>query len=1155
VPQAENSRGGQTRARKVKRRPASRSDAAQRTGARTPKPKPAAPPSRRQVAQARAQERQYESQAEMVKKDAARKTRVRKRREAQVRGRSDAAQGGGNRQMREAQQYVLEGYRRKFGDKADSVAKLVDRSGKPAVQADRALDVAQRKSMGKQSSLDAPVLKVLDQTTRPVHAVAAAARKDVQEFKKHGVKGLVGHGSLKSAVKGAKLEDRSLFSDVLKEAGVKNKAVAGAVGFALDVGLDPTTYVTGGAGSVARKAATDAAKSAERKAVKVGLSAAQAKAMGERAARQAGKKAGDGKGVVVRVAGKEVPGVRRASAKAARPVGKAARKVTPARARTGARNVAADVNPNVTPAGVSKETHREVTQATRTARARAAQGRDRAQKRGLGLKRKLSEKDYSRVIDAIESGNLRQLPDELRDVAVRVRSDLRYANRMRKRGGIKGGERKNYVPHQLTRDALEAEGKAVKGAGRKTIKPGYGKARAEQRTLRELREEQPGRYSENLPGLVANRVAQGSEDAARAGLNRRLGEVARPVKRGRPVELEPGEAVYHIKGSDIRKVTDESEIERAASTLKPVVKNGQVVRVKGGNTQGGRYVILSEELVDQATAGIAPKLDWTDKGLVRGYDKTQAGFKRVALATPGYHVRNLVGDSFNAFLGQPGQRLPGNMARSARVLKAAGRRDRANMDLLPVKPRKGTMKTGRYGTLTYDQVAEGLANAGAFRTGFTAKEIPELAQSGKTGVKLGRFGKGRVPQGVKRAFLNREDLPRVATAVEALRRGATWEQAAEYVSQHHFDYQHLTHFERNVARRLAPFYTFTARNIPLQTRKLITNPGKYAQYEKIRQEAAKATGIDEDAREARALYEQLERAGVKLPDGWEKYLTDWEKRNAGVPISWGGNSFTVSFALPLNDLSQVPGAAGKRQLQEYFEKAMSMATPLIKNPTEYFSNYSFFFKDQIQREWSPNVAAPAYVAAFPEALKSDLGVTRIKDKRSGDMVWAWPAKVDYIVKQVPGTPAFAQNMMTGGADRRNRDSMGRVLGFLGVKAVPLDPITNAVNLSYARMDEIAERKGSLNQQGISAEHPNLEYKRLLEQEKVLREIAGRGKAMRGDAVLPKRGRSSGDASSLDVLKRVRKAPSSGGFSVSDYSGSSSGGSAGGSSEFSISSYR
>jgi hypothetical protein len=1045
--------------------------------------------------------------------------------------------------MERAQEYIRRDYERKFGDKAGAVARLVEPNGRPAVQADRALDVAQSRAKDKLGAGDAAALKVLDQTMRPIHGVAAGTRAAIK-----------GKNVPKAALRGVKLEDRSLFSDVLKDAGVP-KSVAGPAGFGLDVLADPTTYVTGGTGAVARKAAQSAAKDATKKAVKAGLSKEQVARLGEAAARQAVKKAPTSRGVTVKVAGKEVPGVRRATAKAGEKTGRVIRRVTPTPARRGGRNVLADVNPDIVPTGVAKETHKEAVRATRTARSKASQGRDRAQKRGLAVKRKISRDDYSRIIDAIESGNLRKLPDDLRDVAVRVRSDLRYANRLRKQAGIKGGERKNYFPHQLTEEALEAEGKRVKGAGTRSIRPGYGKKRSEQRSLAELRKETPGRYSEDVPSLVANRVARGSEDAARAGLNRRLAGLGRPVGRGKTVDLKDGEAVFHIKGSDIRKVTDDAELQKIVAPLKPVVKNGKVIRVKGGNTQGGRYVVLSEEVVKRATEGVAPKLDFTDKGIVRGYDQAQGFFKRVALATPGYHVRNLIGDSWNHFLASPGQRVPGNMARSARVLKAAGRRDTANLNLAPISPKKGSMKTGRYGKLTYDQIAEGLASAGAFRTGFTAKEIPELAGSGKQGVKVNRVAKGRAAQTAKRFFLNREDLPRVATAIEALRRGATWEEAAEYVSKHHFDYQHLTQFERNVARRLAPFYTFTARNIPLQTKKLITNPGKFAQYEKLRQEAAKASGVDEDARQAKILYQKLEQAGVDLPEGWEKYLTDWEKRNAGVPVNWKGTRFTVSFALPLMDLSQVPGAAGQRQLQEYFEKAMSMATPLLKNPTEYFSNYSFFFKDQIQREWSPNVAAPGYVSAFPEDLKSKLGVTRIRDKQSGEMVWAWPAKVDYIAKSVPGTPAFVQNMMTGGADRRGRHDMERILGFLGVKAVPVDPITNAVNLAYARQDEIAERKGSLNQQGVNAENATPEYRELLRQEKLIREIAETGKQMRGDAVLPSTVKKRKPTSSLDVLKRSSSSGGGGGFSISDYSGSSSSGGSGESSGFSISSYR
>jgi hypothetical protein len=124
-----------------------------------------------------------------------------------------------------------------------------------------------------------------------------------------------------------------------------------------------------------------------------------------------------------------------------------------------------------------------------------------------------------------------------------------------------------------------------------------------------------------------------------------------------------------------------------------------------------------------------------------------------------------------------------------------------------------------------------------------------------------------------------------------------------------------------------------------------------------------------------------------------------------------------------------------------------------------------------------------------------------------------------------------------------------------VKAVPVDPVTNAVNQAYARMDEIAELKGGLNQQGVSADNPTPEYRKLLEQEKLLREITFRGKQLRGDAVLPTQGgpKKRAPASSVDVLKKA-KPSGGGGFQISDYSGSGGSSSTGGSGGFQISTY-
>ena len=84
-----------------------------------------------------------------------------------------------------------------------------------------------------------PAMKVLEQTLRPIHAIAGAAREDVRDIKAGRLP--IGHGSLRAAGRGLTLKDKYLFSDVLKEAGVRNKTILALAGTTLDVGLDPTS--------------------------------------------------------------------------------------------------------------------------------------------------------------------------------------------------------------------------------------------------------------------------------------------------------------------------------------------------------------------------------------------------------------------------------------------------------------------------------------------------------------------------------------------------------------------------------------------------------------------------------------------------------------------------------------------------------------------------------------------------------------------------------------------------------------------------------------------------------------------------------------------------------------------------------------------------
>jgi hypothetical protein len=74
----------------------------------------------------------------------------------------------------------------------------------------------------------------IDIISRPLYASAGAAKAVVKNEK-----------VAQEAWKGFTGKEKETYSDVLGEMGVKNKWIKGGVGFALDVALDPTTYIGG----------------------------------------------------------------------------------------------------------------------------------------------------------------------------------------------------------------------------------------------------------------------------------------------------------------------------------------------------------------------------------------------------------------------------------------------------------------------------------------------------------------------------------------------------------------------------------------------------------------------------------------------------------------------------------------------------------------------------------------------------------------------------------------------------------------------------------------------------------------------------------------------------------------------------------------------
>lgn len=80
-------------------------------------------------------------------------------------------------------------------------------------------------------------------------------------------------------------------------------------------------------------------------------------------------------------------------------------------------------------------------------------------------------------------------------------------------------------------------------------------------------------------------------------------------------------------------------------------------------------------------------------------------------------------------------------------------------------------------------------------------------------------------QAGRKAGTNIEDFFRGALFNKMAKGGSSGQVAGDAVNKLHFDYDALTGFEKNVMRRVMPFYTYARKNLPLQVDTALHTPG------------------------------------------------------------------------------------------------------------------------------------------------------------------------------------------------------------------------------------------------------------------------------------------------------------------------------------------
>lgn len=229
------------------------------------------------------------------------------------------------------------------------------------------------------------------------------------------------------------------------------------------------------------------------------------------------------------------------------------------------------------------------------------------------------------------------------------------------------------------------------------------------------------------------------------------------------------------------------------------------------------------------------------------------------------------------------------------------------------------------------QLLDEMTAMGAIRKGVQGTETTQ-GFSGATRLVEQMPFKQRVKQAVKgskdptvlggEASTYAEDLVRGAHYLAKRRQGYSPQAAADSVMHWHFDYSSAgtTQFEKDVMKRLIPFYTFAKNNTPLVMSELLRHPGG--------QVAQTMRGILE---------------GQPDPDEGG-FIPAYLREGAAIPLGPeqnGTRSYLTGFGLPVEEpfgrVKMGPGG-----MERTVESLLAMTNPMIKAPLEMLAGKQFF---------------------------------------------------------------------------------------------------------------------------------------------------------------------------------------------------------------------
>jgi hypothetical protein len=389
----------------------------------------------------------------------------------------------------------------------------------------------------------------------------------------------------------------------------------------------------------------------------------------------------------------------------------------------------------------------------------------------------------------------------------------------------------------------------------------------------------------------------------------------------------------------------------------------------------------------------------------------------VTSVNPGYGVRNTLSDFWNMYLsGVPMASAVHYGGVAAKLMRDAKNGDPKAMSTLLDAYHHGILSGLFQGDV--QEMANVIAKAGSKRSLIGDKRFIALYAKVTQDMNRNRENWGRLTH-----YLYRRNA-----------QGMSITEAAKHVRAAHFDYEELTPFERNVMKSVAPFYTWTRKNIPFQVKALLGSPGRFSTFPKL----------------------AIESQNAANPSGKEGIQPDYLRDNLAFQVPGTGGKF-INPMIGITDLEKLD----PHQLRQTFS---SMVSPAVSVPYELAANKNLYTGQPISPDNHTRVPVNDRYAGLLKLIPgANVGLTQ----RNGTFGAGADPKLMFLLGQIP---ALQATLNAGGKIKgKNQSEAARMLAYgTGVNLQKVDQAQQQGLASVNERDAFKKWEA-----GIKDSHPQL----------------------------------------------------------------------------------